>query len=410
VAGLVCARELEKAGLDVEVYEAGNRVGGRVQTDDVHGYKLDVGFQIFLDAYPEARRQLDYSALKLRSFSPGAVLAHAGQMHIVAHPLKCPLLLMATLRTAMTWGLLTCILDVFRLLKVVLAWLFAGPYEQLKTASKVQTTSAFLQVSGMSSTMVNQFLRPFFEAIYVCPLQEQSSAMFNFVLRMLAFGGATLPERGMRAIPEQLASTLRGKIKLSTPVEEVSATGVKVAGEWSLYDAVVVATDWPAASALLGSSAPRATRSATWYFGFKSPAPVTEPLIILQSYAKHCTSDILTGSRVVNIAFPSTIQSAYAPPGHVLAAVSVMGPEAEEAWVRSEVEAMLGVDCSTWNLLRMYNISFHQPSQLPLQLPDECASTVNGAFCCGDHRSYPALDGAMRSGRLVAAAVLEQFQ
>ena len=53
--------------------------------------------------------------------------------------------------------------------------------------------------------MVNQFLRPFFEAIYVCPLQEQSSAMFNFVLRMLAFGGATLPERGMRAILYLLA-------------------------------------------------------------------------------------------------------------------------------------------------------------------------------------------------------------
>jgi phytoene dehydrogenase-like protein len=43
VAGLVCAKELEKAGFDVEVFEAGQRVGGRVQTDIVDGYKLDRG-------------------------------------------------------------------------------------------------------------------------------------------------------------------------------------------------------------------------------------------------------------------------------------------------------------------------------------------------------------------------------
>merc|ERR1712039_181359 len=120
----------------------------------------------------------------------------------------------------------------------------------------------------MGSNIISQFFRPFFEAIYVSPLQEQSSAMFNFVLRMLAFGGAALPEQGMGAIPEQLASSLCGQISLSTPVEDVASTAVKVAGEWQSFDSVVVATDWPAAYALLGSDlpTPRATRSATWYF------------------------------------------------------------------------------------------------------------------------------------------------
>mmetsp|Transcript_158524 Transcript_158524/g.279895 ORF Transcript_158524/g.279895 Transcript_158524/m.279895 type:complete len:428 (-) Transcript_158524:102-1385(-) len=410
VAGLVCAKELEKAGIDIELFEAADRVGGRVQTDYYQGYKLDLGFQILLDAYPEARRHLDYSSLSLRCFAPGAVLAHAGQLKVVAHPLKYPWQLLGTFRTALAWGLMSSVMDVLRLLKLVVHWIFSSPYRQLETASKVQTTSALLKDLGLSNNMVNQFLRPFFEAIYVSPLQEQSSAMFNFVLRMLAFGGAALPERGMRAIPEYLASTLKGQIRLSTSVEEVRSSGVKVDGDWKSFDAVVVATAWPAASSMLALSPPRATRSATWYFALQSPPPVADPLIILQSYGKDdpCESELMR-SRVVNIGFPSTVQPSYAPPGHALAAVTVMGMQAEEAWVRSQVESMLGMDCSSWQLLRKYDIGFHQPAQVPLQLPGDVATSVDGIFCCGDHRSYPTLDGAMLSGRLVAAAVAQQL-
>jgi hypothetical protein len=311
----------------------------------------------------------------------------------------------------MSWGLLTSILDVFRLSKLFRSWVCTRPYEQLKSSSKTQSTSELLQDLGLSPSIVNQFLRPFFEAIYVSPVQEHSAAMFNFVLRMLAVGGAALPERGMGAIPEQLASTLRGKIRLSTPVEAVRPSGVKVAGDWMGFDAVVVATDWPAACAFLKLEAPRATQSSTWYFGLQSPAPVTDPLIILQTYGQksQSTSDFHVDRRVVNIGFPSTVQSSYAPSNHALAAVTAVGPKVDEAWIRSEIERILGVDCSGWQLLRSYSIGFHQPEQVPLKIPEDLDPCIDGIFCCGDHRSYPALDGAMRSGRIVAEAVLKRF-
>ena len=35
VAGLVCARHLRRAGLQVEVFEAADGVGGRVRTDKI---------------------------------------------------------------------------------------------------------------------------------------------------------------------------------------------------------------------------------------------------------------------------------------------------------------------------------------------------------------------------------------
>lgn len=49
---------------------------GRVATDIVEGYRLDRGFQVLLTAYPEARRLLDYEALDLRRFYPGALVRH----------------------------------------------------------------------------------------------------------------------------------------------------------------------------------------------------------------------------------------------------------------------------------------------------------------------------------------------
>jgi Flavin containing amine oxidoreductase len=46
IAGLVCARELVRAGLKVVVLEASDGIGGRIRTDVVDGFLLDRGFQV----------------------------------------------------------------------------------------------------------------------------------------------------------------------------------------------------------------------------------------------------------------------------------------------------------------------------------------------------------------------------
>ncbi len=72
VAGLTAALKLSQAGLQVQLHEASDSVGGRVRTDEVDGFLLDRGFQIFLTSYPEARDVLDYDALDLKPFYAGA--------------------------------------------------------------------------------------------------------------------------------------------------------------------------------------------------------------------------------------------------------------------------------------------------------------------------------------------------
>jgi hypothetical protein len=82
MAGLSCAARLHKAGVDVAIFEASDGVGGRVRTDELDGFLLDRGFQIFLTSYGEAQQALDYEALDLRPFYAGACcwkLSHLGQ-------------------------------------------------------------------------------------------------------------------------------------------------------------------------------------------------------------------------------------------------------------------------------------------------------------------------------------------
>ncbi|NJO01305.1 MAG: FAD-dependent oxidoreductase [Bacteroidia bacterium] len=54
LAGLTAAVYLQKKGLRVKLLEAGNRVGGRVKTDELAGFRLDQGFQVLLTAIRNA--------------------------------------------------------------------------------------------------------------------------------------------------------------------------------------------------------------------------------------------------------------------------------------------------------------------------------------------------------------------
>ena len=81
LAGLSCARHLADSGVSFQIVEASNDIGGRVRTDEHEGFLLDRGFQVLLTAYPEAQRTLDYHALDLKKFTPGALSWFAGRMN-----------------------------------------------------------------------------------------------------------------------------------------------------------------------------------------------------------------------------------------------------------------------------------------------------------------------------------------
>ena len=76
MAGLSCGYHLQKAGVGFTILESSEGVGGRVQTDEMDGFLLDRGFQIFLTSYQEAQALLDYQSLDLKPFYAGLSLHH----------------------------------------------------------------------------------------------------------------------------------------------------------------------------------------------------------------------------------------------------------------------------------------------------------------------------------------------
>ena len=85
-AGLAAARQLTAAGTQVLLLESGPRLGGRIVTDTVDGFRLDRGFQVVNTAYPALPDFLDLTELDLRLFDHGVRIADDRGRHLLADP------------------------------------------------------------------------------------------------------------------------------------------------------------------------------------------------------------------------------------------------------------------------------------------------------------------------------------
>ncbi len=194
------------------IVEADDGVGGRIRTDVVEGFRLDRGFQVFFTAYPEARRVLDYDALDLRPFRPGALVRADGSFHKVLDPFRAPIEALGGVRAPVgTIGdKLRVLLLRQRALSQSIEAIFRTPERPIREE---------LAALGFSTTMVDRFFRPFLGGIFLDPDLNTTSRMLYFVYRMLSEGQTVVPAQGMGAIPEQLASSLpEGSVRLRTRV------------------------------------------------------------------------------------------------------------------------------------------------------------------------------------------------
>src|ERR1019366_7727083 len=221
-------------------------VGGRMRTDRQAGFLLDRGFQVFNTSYPQVQRRIDLRALQLRPFTPG-VLLHTGTRRLrFADPTRNPRQL-----TDLLLGRLARPGDL-----VALAALSAN--DMLLPVRTIinrpdRTTLAALAEARISAELTELFFRPFLAGVFLEDELETSGRFFHLVWRSMLRGTLTLPRRGIRAVPEQLAAALPARaIRLDTPVSSLTGDGVALPDGAELpARAVVVATGAAAAQSLL---------------------------------------------------------------------------------------------------------------------------------------------------------------
>jgi phytoene dehydrogenase-like protein len=206
LSGLIAARKLHRAGLHVTVLESRDRVGGRIQTDEVDGFLLDHGFQVYLTGYETARSELDLAALNLGTFPAGAFVQRIGKRYRVSDPLRSRWYL------AMMHGMETILAPVGSIQDKLRMASFRNRASAKSDASfdrdRLVSARERLAQMGFSEAMRDRFFRPFFGGIFLDADLSVSAGMMEFVFKTFSKGLAALPAAGMQAIPAQVASSL----------------------------------------------------------------------------------------------------------------------------------------------------------------------------------------------------------
>jgi phytoene dehydrogenase-like protein len=399
VSGLACALHLEAAGVPVRVFEASDRVGGRVRTERIDGFLVDRGFQVLLTAYPEVEALCDLAALRLGRFTAGALVRLGGRFERFVDPVRRPLALPRTLASPVMPLADQLRVAALRLgaTRGTLGALYARPE---------RTALEALRARGFSGDAIEHFFRPFFAGVFLERELASSSRFLDFAFRHFARGDAALPAEGMEALPRQLAARLAaGTVRTGAPVEALEPGAVRVAGARVEAAAVVVATDGEAARRFV-PTLPPLRHNATAQLAFAAEEdPVAEPLLVL---------DAERSGPVNHVCVPSAVSPGYAPPGRALVSASVIGDPTEsdyelERAVRHQLPGWFGAQVGGWRLLRIDRIAHALPAQ-PVGWLEPVEREVRfgpRVFVCGDHRDMGSLHGALHAGRRAAAAVAE---
>ncbi len=402
MAGLTCARALQRAGVQTTVLEASDGIGGRVRTDIVAGYRLDRGFQVLFDAYPAVRRWLDYDALQLRAFDPGVVVVRDGKRSILTDPLR-------DWRSAWPalWADNVSTIDKLRILALRLQ-VQRTPFATVQ-AQPDQTTRAYLEQYGFGAQTIEQFFAPFYGGIFLDRSMQTSAKCFVYDFKMLAEGRTVVPAAGMGALATELAQGVEVECRQSVSRLCITAgrvSGVVLADGTERYaDAVVLAVPAPIAQQLSGLDIPTTPKSTVTLYWAGSQALTTQKKLWLNA----------NPDAYVNNAMQMTaVAPEYGPVGGHLLSATVIGAPAEDdaqCYTRAEhdLEELTGQPAllSTYRRLRLYRIpyaQFAQPAGIHATLPGS-QTALAGLYLAGEYTIASSINAAMLSGERAARAV-----
>jgi phytoene dehydrogenase-like protein len=396
LAGLAAARRLDRAGVDWLLVEAADRVGGRVATDIVDGWRLDRGFQVLNTAYPRVPALVDIEALDMRYFTPGVLVRRGSGLHRLENPLRDPLAAPQTLASGV--GTLADRIKFAALATKCATWPVARLLQEPET-----TTQHALRKAGLSHRIIEEVLRPFLSGVFADRTLDTSSHVLAMVLRSFARGRIGVPAAGMAALPAAIAGPLPfPQLLVGARTLSVGPGLVVTEGGEIRCRAAVVATDPVTASSLVPAlPTPDMHGLTTFYFG-ADHAPIDEPTLLLDGDRR----EIVANTIVLSNAAPE-----YAPAGRSLIAASVVGVSApsgaSEAVIRVELARMYGVPADDWDLIDVVTIPGALPAAPPVQGDlRKPVSVGDGLFVAGDHRDSPSIQGALAGGWRTAGAVL----
>ena len=410
LAGLVCAKELERLGVtDYLLVEAEAEPGGRVRSRVTpEGFVLDRGFQVLLDSYPAVRRHLDLKALEPRYFDSGAILQDQGQSWTVAdprrHPTKLPTSAFGSEFTASDKAKLAL------LAAQVIASRDNGLLNEC-ASDRDYSTAHFLWLRGFSPKVIERFFRPFFGGVFLDEKLGTSAGLFKYYLKKFATGRALLPARGIGEVGRQLAGKLAGgKLRLACRVERLELLGdgadaaVTDTGERIAFDHLLLATEAPASARLLNRPAAMSGAQRTTVVYFATDVSLYKPAMLVLPAGR--------GRTVRHFAQLTNVAPEYAPAGQHLLSATVLDrrgldDDALSSAAAMEIAAIYPAAANRLNPVTVVDVPYGQhpqPAGFARGLPAPPAPTyLNNVWLAGDQTTACSVQSAMSSGEQAAA-------
>ncbi|MCM2576370.1 NAD(P)/FAD-dependent oxidoreductase [Streptomyces meridianus] len=426
-AGLSAALGLVEAGMSVIVLEAAGRPGGRMTTDHVDGFRLDRTGLLLTTPPPGSSRTPGVDGLPLAPLSAG-VLVRSGERSLrLGEPRSTrrvrdaarvlavsggrpPSSAPGACRTPLTGSgsrvLITEAFDQARL-SAFLRRIAATPADRLRTRPETAAAEA-LGNRGLPARTVETFLRPLLSALLCDPGLVTSSRCADLALRGFARGRICLPAGGASALPERLAAALPpGTVRTSVRALTASTRSVVTdeGGELACR-AVVVATGARSAAGLLPGLRVPDFHPVTVLHHTADVPPLRESALVLDADGR---------GPVTHTFVASEVDPFRAPRGRALITSTVLGAAAGEPLgtldkaARMQLGELYGTSADGWDLVGAH----HDPDAVPVMAaphdPQRPVRVLSGLYVCGDHREASTVQGALRSGRRAAAALLRDF-
>ncbi|MEY3279188.1 MAG: hypothetical protein RIR63_380 [Actinomycetota bacterium] len=375
LAGLSAALQIQKADREVIVLEAAERAGGRVQSDSIDGFTCDRGFQLINAKYPELVALNVLGELDFRFADRAINVAIDNKLHRLGDPRRYPF-------TAFDQAT-GSVLEKLALVKALIGKPEAN-----------QSIDEYLIRAGLGKTL-DRVLKPFLRGVYLTHLSSVLAPAGLEIIKTFIGGKPGLPRDGVGALSVALANRV-SDLRLGVAVNSIKAGKVLTTAGEIAANKIIVATDSTTAAQLLDlTSVTKLAACTTWYHSAPT-TPVSHGQLIVDGQNR---------GAVINTLVISNFIPEYAPVGrNLISSTTDLG--VTESEVRRHLATMYNCDNRDWELVAKYEI----PAALPIgaKAINQPIQTLvrEGIYLAGDGQVSPSQNGALKSGRLAALAVL----
>lgn len=374
LSGLSCAHYLKKNNYQIKIFEKKSYPGGRANSEQVNGYTCDIGFQVLLNNYDELKKINIYKKLDMKYFNSGAEIYFKHKNLRLYNPLYHPIKAFKSN--------LAQIFSFRDIINIIFLILFKNP-KRTKAGSYIDV--------NFNNKIKKYFLFPFFRGVFLSKNLDNELSFFIKLLRKFSFGRAGIPRKGMQELPAQIIKNMKLKIQHRMCLKKIDGKSVVFEnGHREKFDKIILAMPIYEISKVLNINLEQSYNSNTTCY-FSSSKKVLGKSILLIPDEKLETNSIQC---------LSNISSYYSTQNNYLYSLSTLEKNSSEKKLEQEFQEITGIKAKDISFIKKYNIKYALPRE-KIKIKNK-----NLVYFCGDWSEEPSIDGALKSGRLLAEKII----